>query len=328
MTGPGLQSSGAQSQSLQGNGATRPSGSAEASVPADVRSGGGGWRLIDGARLFEAAIAQTTLLTGLFFYFGWAQASANYGYFGIDVSILRLSFADFLLRSIPVAVRPFFNAALYGVGLTALIYALLQVKRLRLAGAVTRKRVILAVAVISGIATIWSIVLHHLVLPLPVYPPTSPIFPVVTGALLIGCLHLWRTRETRSMSDLDRALERLGAMALVILTVVGLFWHTGIVASQVGTRRAQTTAANLDDRPNVAVFTTSRLSLAGTGVVVDPLLGDDAAYRYRYTGLKLLVNANERYVLAPIGWQRGRDSVYLLKESDDFRLEFQTSNMP
>ena len=78
-------------------------------------------------RLVEVIIVQSTILTGLLFYFGWAQASANLGHFGVDVSILQLSVTDFLLRSVPVFVVPFFNAALYVITATTVIYVAIQI---------------------------------------------------------------------------------------------------------------------------------------------------------------------------------------------------------
>jgi hypothetical protein len=281
------------------------------------------WDLLSGTRLVEAAVAQTTLLTALFFYFGWAQASANLGYFGVDVSILQLSVTDFLLRSVPVAVRPFFNAAMYVIVATAIVYICLQFTVASLARRRNRRYLIVTCAIgIIGLM-VWSILFHHVVVPLPFYPLATPMFPVILGAALLLCLRSWRKHSAQRSSSIEVTLERCGIGALIALAIVGLFWHTGVVASEVGKSRAETTAAELDQRPDVAVFSATRLSLAGTGVVVDPLAGADIAYRYRYTGLRLLGHAGGRYLLVPAGWQRGRDPVYLLQEGDGIRFEFQ-----
>ena len=65
-----------------------------------------------------------------------------------------------------------------------------------------------------------------------------------------------------------------------------------------------------------------RLSLEGRGVqhTTQP---SDSRYRHRYSGLLLLAEAQDRYFLLPVDWVKG-DSVFLIPESDDIRLDFQT----
>jgi hypothetical protein len=51
--------------------------------------------------------------------------------------------------------------------------------------------------------------------------------------------------------------------------------------------------------------------------------GPDAAYRFRYTGLKLIVRAGGRWFLLPAGWTPGnRGAALLLPDTDDLRVEF------
>jgi hypothetical protein len=44
-------------------------------------------------------------------------------------------------------------------------------------------------------------------------------------------------------------------------------------------------------------------------------------YRYRYTGLRLLIHAGGQYFLLPRHWVRGRDSLVALPQDGDVRLE-------
>jgi hypothetical protein len=57
-------------------------------------------------RFLAAFVAQTTVLTGLLYYFGWAEGQAYFGYFGVATSMLDLGTTDYLLRSVSVAVPP------------------------------------------------------------------------------------------------------------------------------------------------------------------------------------------------------------------------------
>jgi hypothetical protein len=47
-------------------------------------------------------------------------------------------------------------------------------------------------------------------------------------------------------------------------------------------------------------------------------------YRFRYTGLRLIVRSGGKYFLVPAGWssQNGA-SAFVIPDGDDFRLEFQ-----
>jgi len=69
------------------------------------------------------------------------------------------------------------------------------------------------------------------------------------------------------------------------------------------------------------VFSAERLSL-GPEVNVAALEQEGNAYRYRYTGLRLLAHANGRYLLISPQWRRGQDPVYLLQEHGGIRFEF------
>lgn len=54
-----------------------------------------------------ALAAQTALLGGLLYYFGWARAEAALAYFGLDTNLVGYSFSDYLLRSIKIIFLPF-----------------------------------------------------------------------------------------------------------------------------------------------------------------------------------------------------------------------------
>ena len=72
----------------------------------------------------------------------------------------------------------------------------------------------------------------------------------------------------------------------------------------------------------MTVYTPQRLELEGDGVVERPLRGDDLAYRYRYSGLRLLIRSGGKYFLLPDSWTRGSGAAIVLADSPDYRFEF------
>lgn len=50
-------------------------------------------------------------------------------------------------------------------------------------------------------------------------------------------------------------------------------------------------------------------------------LPNDSAYRFRYGGLRLLIARGERYYLLPVGWSEQTSATYVLRDSDDIRVE-------
>ena len=65
--------------------------------------------------ILARVIAPTTLITALFFYFGWAFTFERYRYFGVDQSVLSLSTKDYLLRSIIPAFEPLRGLLLFSL---------------------------------------------------------------------------------------------------------------------------------------------------------------------------------------------------------------------
>ena len=59
--------------------------------------------------------APVTVVTGLLYYFGWVRAQSLYGYFGVHVSLLGFTTADYLLRSIQSMFVPLAAGALVAV---------------------------------------------------------------------------------------------------------------------------------------------------------------------------------------------------------------------
>src|SRR3954447_24345850 len=88
------------------------------------------WNL---SRVLElvAGIGGAAGVTGaLLYYFGWARSAALFGWFGVDVGVLELSFQDYLLRSVLSAFWPAVAVAVVAL-LALLAYRLLARSRRR-----------------------------------------------------------------------------------------------------------------------------------------------------------------------------------------------------
>ncbi|MEU8240939.1 hypothetical protein AB0C07_22070 [Actinoplanes missouriensis] len=117
-------------------------------------------------------------------------------------------------------------------------------------------------------------------------------------------------------------LLRRGIVAGVV--VVALFWAFSVYAQQVGDRLGATLSGNPGGLTVAVVLSAEDLAITGPGVTRTDL-GSGGAYRYRYTGLRLLVHRNERWFLLPDGW--GRDPAarsIILPDTASLRVELRS----
>lgn len=141
-------------------------------------------------------------------------------------------------------------------------------------------------------------------------------------ALLAYAEHGWaRFRSTEAFAT-PHAARQLRSLLLVGLSLMALFWTVSLYAVQTGKQRALGLAQKLASDPQVVIYAKQRLMLAGPGVQVDDIRLADSKYRYLYSGLRLLIRSQDRYVLLPKHWARRRGSAYVLRDGDDIRLEF------
>jgi hypothetical protein len=88
---------------------------------------------------------------------------------------------------------------------------------------------------------------------------------------------------------------------------------------------AKHVAAQLPYRTDVTVFSSNRLLLQGPRMHVDQINDPQSQYHFRYTGLRLLLRSGDRYFLLPEGWKHGADSLFIVTESQNVRLQFTAS---
>ena len=266
-------------------------------------------------RAVGAVAAPTTVVTALLFYFGQLHAYAFFWHFGVNFTVLDLTPTDYLVRSadglfVPIAVA----AVLTLAGLWA---HRLVVHRLR---AATSLRILHVVAPVAGTTGALLVVLAFL---LVVAEGPRRALPGEVGglALAVGVLLLvYAVRLARRQEDRGTGLAEWAA-AFVLVTV-GLFWAVNSYATGVGTGRALDLREQLAGWPEAVVFSERRLSLVVDGVTEVRCDDAEAAYRFRYDGLKLVQQAGGHYLLLPAGWTPQAGSAVLLPRSDGVRLEF------
>lgn len=270
-------------------------------------------------------IAPTTLVTALAFYFGWVFTNARASYFGIDVSALGFSTQDYVLRSADVLFVPLGTIVLLALAAVSLHSWVLA----RLADPAARARIAIAAraAIVVGAALfvlgLVGLFRSQTFSARSLIPSASPGIGV---ALMTYAAHLLaRTHRIGRPGDGTVAARRPNATSLVLvmlLVVLSGFWTAARYAATLGHGRAERTAATLSSLPHVTVYAPKRLSISAGGVVEQPLSGTDPAYRFRYTGLRLLIRSADRYFLLPDDWARGASVAIVLRDSPDYRFEF------
>lgn len=270
-------------------------------------------------------VAPTTLVTALAFYFGWVLTNSRMAYFGIDASALGFSVQDYLLRSADALFVPVGTAAVVALGAVWLhAYLIGQLAertrraRLRMAAraAVVAGGVLFAVGAVSVFEPL-AFSPHYL------FPSASPGIGI---ALLAYALHLVGRIDAAEGYRIVRVIDarnRATTIGLVVLLIVlSVFWTASTYAEALGRGRSTRYAATLRQRPQVTVFAPKRLAIKADEVVERRLPGQDLAYRYRYSGLRLLLRSGGKYFLLPENWTRSSGAAIVLADSPDYRFEF------
>lgn len=275
-------------------------------------------------KLTASIVAPVTVLTALLFYFGFARTNALYSWFGIDASTLGFSTQDYLVRSVEAVYVP--------AGTLILVILLLlwahSVVSLWIGNRPRKSWLLVLVSILGftglllfgrGIAGILSPSLSNndfLMTPLC----------LGLGTLLVAySLHLQRPlRKSHKNPATDQAalLRGVNSALVLLLVLLSIFWMTTNYAKAYGRGFASQLSQRLDRQPAVAIYSTDRLYLHGTGVVEHKLSSTAGLYHYRYTGLRLLIQSRGRYFLLPEDWNSQSDVAIVLPDNDTLRFEF------
>ena len=272
------------------------------------------------ARLLGAIVAPTTLLTSLLIYFGWSHAYWFFDYFGVNSTVLGLTTQDYVRRSRDGLFVPLTVAACAAL-LVLWAHSLL---RMRLAAGSNARllRVLLpglaATGLVLTVAGLWSV---FAATPLHRYLAVAPLSLAIGVGLLVYAAHLWRS--TRTGGPLRAAWLVVAEWAGVFVLVgLSLFWAASDYSAAVGLTRARQFVAELPGYPDVVVYSERSLSLDAPGVRETPCQDREAAYRFRYDGLKLVLQSGNQYLFLPERWTPGNGVAILMPRNDSLRLEF------
>ncbi|MGW2648427.1 hypothetical protein ACWC2T_26710 [Streptomyces sp. NPDC001393] len=269
--------------------------------------------------VLSAAVAQASLIAALMFYLGAVYLANYYSYFHLDVFSLGIGYAELAIQSLHVLNRPL----VIGLAVTLLVlrnptdYAITRriPKADQLAAAWAR----LAALLVQG---------HLVVVALGVllFAYMSRLVPYgwLALVLLAGGIHLARL-DARRTGFAGIGPRRANARTLAVAVL--LLWAGTLAAAQMGADDAKDVGHHVVRLTGVTVFTTERYSIAGPGVAVQDL-GPTVHFRYRYTGLRRLIDRSGRYYLIPVGWTRETAATYILQDSDSLRVELTLGARP
>jgi hypothetical protein len=304
--------------------ATRADATQELPGGSDLGPGRDGGRLRSVLETATLVLAPTTVITALLFYFGWAQTSALFGRLGIDQSALGFTVQDYMLRSVNSTFRPLSVVLLAAVaGLSTHIAVTRALATPGRAGLTDRlwpvSTVVGGLLLVAGLSGLWGLVRYRVDLPVVPLGLGTGLGLLAYGAHLRGQAPE-RRAATAAVPGMLLAARRT---VVAIFVLVMLFWSVAVYAQARGTREAARVAATISRRPDVTVYSAKRLHLEGPTIRETELRGPDAAYRFRYSGLKLVVRSGGKWFLLPASWTPGnRGAALLLPDTDDLRVEF------
>ncbi|MFJ8697489.1 hypothetical protein [Streptomyces roseolilacinus] len=263
--------------------------------------------------LLNLVIAQASFIAALMFYVGVIYTSAYYGHFHLSPFSLGLGFAEFVLQSLHLMTFP----VLVGAVVLLVVVAVsgrrprqaLPAGLVRVASLGTalpaRSHLVVVAAGLFLLVLWWQ---WQLLLP---YRWAGPL--LVAVGLLLG-----EARQT----DADRPRGLRDTAVSVLAAAAFLLWTVTLAAAQLGERNARNDAREVVERTGLVVYSVQRLGIRSRSPELRfDDLGQGTHFRYRYTGLRLVVAREGRYYAVPIGWRAKTDHVYVIREADDVRVE-------
>ena len=254
-------------------------------------------------------VAPATALSALLFYFGYVSTRAQYLYFGLDVDSIGLSTQRFVMRSPGPLLVPL-------LVLVLLVAAALAVNRW-LSPRLTR-HASLALGVGLGLLAAGLVLLFAYAMAgeWPYYPLVTPVLMALGGTI---------TAYTLGLRGSSVRLR----VALWITVAAAVFWANATIAQWSGTGLAQEQAAHLEDLPRVVVDTRERLYLRSADITETALPFEEGqTFRYRYRGLRLLVQNGDHMFLVPCSEQaspcphRRGSATLVVRWNDSTRVQF------
>jgi len=268
-------------------------------------------------------VPPVTVLTALTVWFGYENVKTRSRYFGIDPSVLGYTTSDYVLRSVNAVLAPLLYLLLASIAVlsihVAVRWALRHHRRVRLL------KVLAWISVGAGILCVgvgFWVISHHGAL--TGYEAQRP-WILVAGVVMLA-YGPWMLRQLPGSGPLlvEPLWRRLGVVLVSLVVIVSAFWSFSEYAALAGGRESFNLASDhLERLPRVTVYSTKALGISGSGVAVEQITDTQSIYRWRYSGLRLLVRSTDRYFMLPADWLTRDDVAIVLPDSPDLRFEFQ-----
>jgi hypothetical protein len=279
---------------------------------------------------FGTAVAAfgVLLIAALLYWFGWVRDSALADGLGIDGSVLGRSAGDYVPSS-----------------LSSLYLPLLALAGLLLFGRFVHPRLLLVLRRHRKLATFVCIHLRAgcVLVPLSAWsaandwPSQWPgqwklwwglLLPLgITLGVLVTAYGVLLGRQVNSHRRIAGLGVRAGSPTTVLTSAVLLLcmvWTLGSYANAQGRAEAAATLLHPESRAAVLLYSTEDLRLgAEQGVVAEP--SQAAGYRFRYTGMRLLRQADQRLYLLTVGSGMKDARLVVVRDDPRIRVEYARS---
>ncbi|SOC52233.1 hypothetical protein [Ornithinimicrobium cerasi] len=280
-------------------------------------------------KTLASVIAPLSIITALMFYFGLLHAYHFFRQFGIDYTVFDLSTQDYVVRSADGLFIPLAVVCLL-VLVVAWVYQLLP--DAPPGHVTTAARVLVPLLVVVG-AVLLLLALWGAVNTNDTDTPFEKVrwFPglaLVGGVLALqGATRVHHWVREQAPDHRGRQAHPVWAAtewtAVIVLVSTGLFWAVGNYSADVGKLRARSVVTQLPTRPYVTVYADQRLALTTPGVRETACSQEEVAgVRYRYDGLRMVLQEGGLLFLVPWDYAHGRDTAIVLPRSAAARLEF------
>ena len=271
-------------------------------------------------------VAPATLLTALLFQFGRLHSAGYFRHFGVNFTVLDLTTTDFLIVGADGLFVP-----LAGACVLALLLVWLHRFALSRLSTGSRHRALQTLAPLAGVigAVLLGLALLDLLTGVQLFwgdAEAGGLSLAIGVLLLVYALRLARISRSAPRRSASSELAEWGAAFLLVS--VGLYWAVGAYAFGVGTGRAQQLQRALPAQPDAVLYSERSLSFDIEGVTEVRCADPEAAYRFRYDGLRLIRQAGNQYLLVAADWTRDTGTAVLIPRGSGVRLEFRTAVTP
>lgn len=136
------------------------------------------------------------------------------------------------------------------------------------------------------------------------------------------------SRPTPVHTGASLSAHRTAVVLICVVIAAGIFRAVATIAQWTGRGIAEYQAQHLSSLPSVVLDTRERLFLRDPGIDETQLPASEGqTYHYRYRGLRLLIEGQDRMFLVPDQWSAS-DSTLIVLLDESVRVQFQFQNQP